>query len=391
MKKSVYRIATIMSVLMVGVLMVTLLTFMGNQTTGPAEDLLTKVSSSIAAIENKYILGNREKSRSKSLEWFNAYRTDRDKLLYPDQILLGAFDDKTTETFQAIAQFEDSLETVFPLVQIYTAWGSKRHQQFPITELNAIHNLGSIPVVTWEPWLSDFDKNHMPNLPDATMRDKDGMKAIANGVYDVYIDKWAAGAKSFNKPMYLRFAHEMNDPYRYPWGPQNNAPEDFTAAWKHVVDRFKMAGADNVIWIWAPHPTYGMFDAYYPGNDYIDWIGVGTLNYGTVANWSMWLSFDEIFAKHYELMAKYNKPISISEFGSLVVGGDRANWFKEALTDFPSRYPNVKSLIFFHCSDDATTTQQTLNWYFKNNRADVQEVINAKANWTVTNKTASSY
>jgi hypothetical protein len=385
MKKTIYRITIVVSVLLLGIVLVAGLTFMGNQTSGPVEDFFTKVSRSISSIENKFILSKREKSRSKSLLWFNEYRIDRDKMLYPDKVLLGAYDDKTSETFQAIAELEDSLETVFPLVQIYTAWGSKRHQRFPFTELNAIHNIGSIPIVTWEPWLTDFDKELMPGLPDAAVRDKEGLKAIARGVYDFYIDKWAADAKSYGKLMFLRFAHEMNDPYRYPWGPQNNEPEDFIAAWQHVVERFKVAGADNVIWIWSPHPAYGMFDDYYPGDDYIDWIGVGTLNYGTVAPWSQWWTFDEIFAKHYELLAKYNKPIMISEFGSLAVGGDRAKWFKEALTDFPIRYPSVRSLVFFHCSVDATTTYQTLNWYFKNDPAVINEVIKAKRDWSVHN------
>ncbi len=385
MKKTIYRITIVVIVLLLGIVLVVGFTFMGNQTSGPVEDFFTKVSRGISHIENKFILSKREKSRTKSLDWFNEYRTDRDKMLYPDKVLLGAYDDKTSETFQAIAELEDSLQTVFPLVQIYTAWGSKRHQRFPFTELNAIHNIGSIPIVTWEPWLTDFDKELMPGLSDVTVRDKEGLKAIARGVYDVYIDKWATDAKSYGKLMFLRFAHEMNDPYRYPWGPQNNEPEDFIAAWRYVVERFRAAGADNVIWIWSPHPAYGMFDEYYPGDNYIDWVGVGTLNYGTVAPWSQWWTFDEIFAKHYELLAKYNKPIIISEFGSLAVGGDRAKWFKEALTDFPVRYPGVRSLVFFHCSIDATTTFQTLNWYFKNDPSVIKEVIKAKSDWSVTN------
>src|SRR6185369_3819852 len=49
----------------------------------------------------------------------------------------------------------------------------------------------------------------------------------------------------------LRFAHEMNDPYRYPWGPQNNSKEEYIYAWQHVWQRFQKAGARNVIWTWS--------------------------------------------------------------------------------------------------------------------------------------------
>lgn len=385
MKRTIYRITIVLSVLLLGILLVVAFTFMGNQTSGPVEAFFAEVSRSISFVENKFILSKREKTRSKSLEWFAEYRTDRNKMINPEKLFLGAYDDMTSETFQAITELEDSLQTVFPLVHIYTAWGSKRHQRFPFTDLNAIHNIGSIPIVTWEPWLTDFDKELMPGLPDAAVRDKEGLKAIARGVYDEYIDKWASDASSYGKLMFLRFAHEMNDPYRYPWGPQNNEPEDFISAWRHVVERFRAVGADNVIWIWSPHPAYGMFDEYYPDDEYIDWIGVGTLNYGTVAPWSKWWTFDEIFATHYELLAKYNKPITISEFGSLAVGGDRAKWFKEALTDFPVRYPAVKSIVFFHCSVDATTTYQTLNWYFKNDSEVTKEIIKANSDWSKNN------
>ncbi len=371
----------IVTALILGAFMVAGLTFVGKESSGPAEDFFSKLSQSISFIENKFILGKREKSRSKALEWFEVYRDSKDNLLYPDRVLLGAYDDRTTETFQAIATLEDSLKTVFPLVQVYAAWGSKRTQRFPSTELNAIYSIGSIPIVTWEPWLTDFDKEAMPGLPFAEVRDKDGLKAISNGVYDVYIDKWAQDAKSFGKLMFLRFAHEMNDPYRYPWGPQNNMSEDFIAAWQHVVSRFRATGADNVIWIWSPHPAYGLFDEYYPGDEFVDWIALGALNYGTVAPWSKWWTFDEIFAKHYEQLVEFKKPIMIAEFGSLAVGGDRAKWFKEALVDFPTRYPAVKSIVFFHVSSDATTTYQTLNWYFKNDPDIVREIVSTTSSW----------
>jgi len=387
MKKTLYRFTIIMVVLIIGILMVVGLTFIGKESSGPADDFFSRVSSGISAFENKFILGKREKSRSKALLWFDEYRVNKAQMNFPDNILLGAYDDEATISFQAIAELEDSINTVFPLIQIYTAWGSKRNQRFPAKEVQAIYNIGSIPIVTWEPWLTDFDKDANPGLPDAAMRDKEGLKAIARGVYDFYIDRWAMESKSFGNLMFLRFGHEMNDPYRYPWGPQNNAPEDFIAAWQHVVNRFRAIGADNVLWIWAPHPAYEMYDEYWPGEDFVDWIAVGALNYGTVAPWSQWWTFDEIFTKPYEVLSEYNKPLMISEFGSLSVGGDRVKWFEEALTDFPTKYPAVKSLVFFHCASDATTTYQTLNWYFKNDPEILKVVKNTTSSWPLVSMT----
>ena len=191
-----------------------------------------------------------------------------------------------------IVNLEDSLRTTFPLIHIYTAWGSKPEEQFPKTQVKAILELGSLPVITWEPWLTDFDSNKYPELRKIEERDKGGLADVAKGVYDFYIKQWADDAKEINQPVFLRMGHEMNDIlYRYPCGPQNNTPKDFVAAWKHVHKIFEQEGANNVLWIWSPDPAYDYFDAYYPGKEYVDYVGAGILNFGTIAVWSKWWSF----------------------------------------------------------------------------------------------------
>jgi beta-mannanase len=173
----------------------------------------------------------------------------------------------------------------------------------------------------------------------------------------------------------------MKDPYRYPSGPQNNPAVEFIAAWRHVHKIFRAEGANNVIWVWSPHPAYGFFDAYYPGDDYVDYVGVGTLNYGTVATWSKWWTFSEIFGTYYHDLAHFKKPIMLTEFGCLAVGGDRAAWFREALMDMPVKYPAIKSLVFFHYSEDKTTTQQALNWYITDDEPTLKVISAEIKNW----------
>jgi len=173
----------------------------------------------------------------------------------------------------------------------------------------------------------------------------------------------------------------MNDPYRYPWGPQNNSAKEFKAAWRHIRNVFNSVGAKNVIWIWSPHPAYGYFDAYYPGDQYVDYVGISVLNYGTVAVWSQWWSFEEIFGKHYKELAKFNKPLMFTEFGCLNVGGSRPKWYGQALASIPVNYPKVKALLFFHYSNDKTTTQQPLNWYIKNDTGVIRSIIRVLKEW----------
>lgn len=383
MKKIIYRFAIVLTALAVGILLVASLSYVGNESSGPVEDFLSKVKSVVANLEEDYILKKRVTSRSAELLWLKPLQENAEKMKNPEKLLLGAFDNQAITTLQPIIVFEDSLDTVFPLIHIYSAWGSKREQRFPKDEVESIVMLGSIPVITWEPWLNDFTEEDIPGLPDIEERDKNGLKSISSGIYDSYLKKWAKDAKAEKVTILIRLGHEMNDPYRYPWGPQNNEPQDFIDAWKHVVELFRKEQVDNVLWVWAPHLAYGKFREFYPGDGYVDWIATGTLNYGTVAPWSQWWTFDEIFAKYYEELATYNKPIMLAEFGSLAVGGDRAKWYAEALYDFPTKYPAVKALIFFHNRKDATTTFQTLNWYIKDEPAVVKAIKEQFLKWPV--------
>ena len=329
------RTGLVISAISAGIFLFLLLTWAGKKNKGPIDDLLMNADYRISQIEKNVLGKDERKTRSSSLQWLYKYRTNKTMFSTLDTILLGAYDDNTVESYESVIGLEDSIETKLPIISIYTAWGSKKNQVFPQLRAQAISDLGSVPMITWEPWLNDFNEEEFPVLANKKDKNNEGMKEIASGKFDAYIDKWANAAKQFGSPVLLRFGHEMNDPYRYPWGPQNNKPDDFIAAWRHVVDRFNSIGANNVIWVWSPHPAYLTYPQFYPGHKYVDWIGVTALNYGTVATWSQWWSFDEIFGKFYDSVSLYKKPMMITEFGSLPVGGNRANWFREALDSIP--------------------------------------------------------
>lgn len=374
MKTIFFRLSLFILALIFGTGIFILLAFVGSKSKGPLGDIFTSINSNVASIEKK-MTGTRE-SRSTSLKWFDKYRNTTVRMNAPDTIFLGAYDDNTTESYESIVTLEDSLHTRFPLISLYTAWGSKTNEVFPLLRAQAIYDLGSIPLITWEPWLDDFDPEQFPVNKKAENKNKNGLKEIADGKFDVYIDKWAADAKKFGAPFFLRFAHEMNDPYRYPWGPQNNKPEEFIAAWKHVSKRFQLAGANNAIWLWSPHPAYP-YTEFYPGHEFVNWVGTTVINYGSVATWSQWWTFDDIFGKFYNDVHLYNKPIMVTEFGSLVVGGNRPSWFQQAFISLRYKYPAVKSLVFFHVNNDNTTTYKSLDWSFKNDDSTVNVIRGA--------------
>jgi hypothetical protein len=355
----------------------TLLTAFSSATEGP----LTTALDHVGVAFNSFEQGVRERlsgpGRRNQLTWFEQYRGEPARLHHPSSILVGAYDSGLPGSLEGIRNLERALDTAFPLIQVYSAWGDNAEHKFPLRTVTSIWDMGSIPVITWEPWLAAFDNARHPHLPLREARDQHGLAAVARGEYDFYIDAWASEAAEFGRPVFVRFAHEMNDPYRYPWGPQHNTKEEFIAAWRRVVARFRGAGARNVIWVWSPHVAHQYWDLYYPGAEFVDWTATGALNFGPVAQWSQWWSFAEIFGTKYQRLAQYGKPIMIAEFGSLEVGGDRQGWYRAALQSLPTAYPAVRALLFFNAVSDQTVTYQKVDWSFLDDHAVTETIATA--------------
>ena len=281
----------------------------------------------------------------------------------PQRMLFGAYDGGFPNDTSGFSELETALRYRFPIISFYTAWGDKPDQQFPVRMVETIDRLGSVPMITWEPWVTDFDTRVRTNLPPTAEREYASLAAIAKGEYDFYVSPWAEAAAAFKKPIFLRFAHEMNDPYRYPWGPQNgNRPDDFIAAWRRVHDIFQKKGATNVIWVWSPHISMPWFEYYYPGDHVVDWVGLGILNYGTVASWSRWWGLAQILDKAYPTLVKFNKPMMIAEMGTLTEGGDPLEWYKQSFYHIETTYGRIRSVVFFNQKKDVTMSTHPLNW-----------------------------
>jgi hypothetical protein len=364
------------------VALVVALVFLGTATEGPIGSVLRSAGQVLRRLESDAAQRMRGPGRTARMDFIAPMRENADSLRRPGRLVLGAFDDGLPASLDGVLRLEEALQQPLGVIQFYTAWGDRPDQRFPDRILEAIRGLGSIPVVTWEPWLTDFENGLHPHLPLRDDRDREGLAAIAAGTYDFYVDAWAGDAARFGAPILVRLGHEMNDPYRYPWGPQNNRPEDFVAAWRHVVERFRAAGAHNVVWVWSPHVAYEGYEWFYPGDDVVDWVATGALNYGTVAHWSRWWTFQEIFGQRYEALAAFGKPIMIAEFGTLAVGGDRAAWLAQALDALPERFPAVKALVFFHVPADRTITYQAVDWSIVGDSASLAAVREALAGWS---------
>jgi hypothetical protein len=375
------RVAVVTIAAATSIAVVIALTSFSTAAQGPIGTLLERLGAGWGSLE--YALRERlmGSGRSRSLTWLSAYATDVKRLRTPDVVFLGAYDSGLPASLEGVVELEREIGVIFPLIQAYCAWGDKTDQRFPLQLATAISDMGSIPVITWEPWLTDFENANHPGLPLRTARDQHGFAAVARGDYDFYVDAWAADARRFARPLFVRFAHEMNDPYRYPWGPQHNSKEEFIAAWRHVVARFAAVGANNVLWVWSPHVAYQYWETYYPGADVVDWVATGALNFGTVAHWSQWWTFRELFGSKYDALMTFSKPIMIAEFGSLPVGGDRTRWYRDAIQALAHECTGVKAVLFFNGRNDQTVTYQKVDWSLTGDPAAAAAVQRELTTW----------
>ena len=235
------------------------------------------------------------------------------------------------------------------ITSIYMMWGPQSIEHFPEAALQQTIARGGMPMITWEPFATAFPWVY-ESMPDL-VRDENMLKWIAAGKFDYYIREFAQKLRGLNGPVFLRFAHEMDNPH-YPWSQRgNNTPADFKASWRRVVDIFHQEGASNVSFIFSPWRGTA-FEQYYPGDEYVDWVGLTLLNYGKASGDGEWYSFDEIYSEFTPYTKKLNKPVILAEFGSTRYGGNQARWLSDAFESIANYHPEIRSVVMFHSDRD---------------------------------------
>jgi beta-mannanase len=181
---------------------------------------------------------------------------------------------------------------------------------------------------------------------------------IIAGNCDAYITQFALELKARSERFILRFAHEMNITDS-PWWPGHFGADasQYVQMWQHVYDVFNLQGVSNVEWIWSPNyasnPVVSWNDVhnYYPGDSYLDWIGVSGFNWYDTRVPSVWRSFEDLFRDVLtDFACRYAKPQIITEIGSVEGGGavpTKADWIIEAYNQ-AQNYPFLRAVTWFN-------------------------------------------
>jgi hypothetical protein len=263
-------------------------------------------------------------------------------------VLLGAYvdgvghwvDDATAEA--GVSRFETAIGRRLSIDHHYYGWTDS----FPTDLERWDVAMGRTPMISWS---------------------GTNLDAILSGRYDAMIQQRAEDVRAFGAPVFLRWAWEMNGNWSSDDGSHNSdsgttdGPQKYVAAWRHIHDIFTAAGATNAVWVWSPNATdvpdarWNHWTRYYPGDAYVDWVGIDGYNWGTSRSWSSWTSFAHLVRPIYSDYAG-RKPIMVAETGSAEHGGSKAAWFDSIRKVLPRHFPGIAALVYFEANKEVDWT-----------------------------------
>ncbi len=235
---------------------------------------------------------------------------------------------------------------------------------------------GRLPLLTWQARPLQTD-NGDATAPDYTAA------AILAGTHDAYLHTYARAVAALGLPLGIRLNPEMNGTW-YPWsdGVNTNQPGDYVRVWRHVHDIFAQEGANRfVIWIWAPgvvtklaehRATIGFLRSQYPGDAYVDWLGVSGY-YRPPFALDDEPTFDSTFGRTLAQVRRLSaRPILLAEVGASEVGGEKPAWVRSFFAGLAEpANADVIGFVWFNLAVTAGTgDQEVTNDWRIDSRAD---------------------
>ena len=251
--------------------------------------------------------------------------------------LLGGTVDQDTAIYSDLTKVAEVYGKPYAVTLVYVEWG---HYPSEVAFKSVLEGSNSFQIA-WEPsW---------------------GLDAVND---TPYVRSFARQLKALNRPVFLRFASEMNGR----WSAWFGDPALYKAKWQ-LVTRIMREEAPNVAMVWSPSYVGDQPVAdYYPGDEWVDWVGINAysdaypignpqlpqkdadiLNQGKRSN-----PLDK-FREIYDAYSA-RKPIMVSETGfgwaNRAPYSDESAWASEALERFygylPLVFPRIKAVSYFN-------------------------------------------
>ena len=282
------------------------------------------------------------KLSSETQSFYSKYFSPSSKLTW------GIFEPSAPETFSYLTPLETAMDFKFPILLRYQSL----EENAPLRGLEKAYENGRYLELTLQ--------TVQPGVVNALQAGKSEDNAklvyhILDGQYDDYLRQYAFRLKSFGHPVLFRLNNEMNGDWCWYSAYYTSKDADlYIALWKYIHGIFKDEGVNNILWVWNPHDVsrpdfkWNHYLAYYPGDEYVDIIGMTGYNTGTYFPGEKWREFETIYDPLYnEYNTVFpNKPFMLTEFASNSVGGNKAAWIERMLSTI-GKYPNIKAAVWW--------------------------------------------
>ena len=208
---------------------------------------------------------------------------------------------------------------------VFAGWGDT----FPWSEAGPLKQKNQTLIIFWEQNGATLDQ-------------------ILGGVSDAYIQDFATATKNYGGPVIIIPLHEMNGDWNIWDGTYgSNTPKKVVLVYQHIHDVFMAMNVPNAKWGWAvnndsvPNTPQNQIGNYYPGTDYVDYVGVDGFNFG-----NPWQTYSDVFSSALQQLKAYGKPIYIFSM-ACADGPQKSAWISDALAQIKSD-PNIAGFIWFN-------------------------------------------
>lgn len=287
-----------------------------------------------------------------------------DYLLNNEKVDFGIFEPTYPLYAYRLAQLEQKLDYNFPVVLMYNSFSLP----FKTDYMNKIKEQGKVVEYTL----------YTTDIIDGT--EQDITLEIIEGKYDNYLNSLADSFNSYDYPVLFRLNNEMNGEWVLYSSHRIGKDTDlFIECWRYIYDLFREKGVDNLIFVWNPNEksfpnfAYNNYLCYYPGNEYVDVVGLTAYNTGNYYRGEVWRSFSEAYDHfYYDYTKRFKHPMMITEFSCASSGGNKSLWHQDMFRVI-EKYDRIKIAVLWNGQDyDTSKPDRTVS---RNYRIDIEEEV----------------
>ena len=306
-----------------------------------AQNFSTMLPSKYGHIRQAKVIDIQAKNwNQETIDFYQKYFGEKSELTW------GIFSPQTAMfDYNQLGYYENYFNYQFPIILNYSEFENTYKHQNLQQRLESAHKYNKTLELTLQTNWTDTG-----NM----------MYQILDGKYDEFLYDYAKVIKDFSHPVLFRPFNEMNGDW-CPYSSYHTSKDTmvFKETYRYIHDIFKEVGVNNAIWIWNPNgesfPNFKWNNElmYYPGDEYVDIVGMTAYNTGTyyASTGEKWTSFKELYNTMYgNYCMRFEHPLMITEFSSANMGGDKDQWVIDMFNQI-HKYDRIKAAVWWDGCD----------------------------------------